>query len=108
MKYKKKHKQKKNKKKQKKIKEYNTVKSAPKCNQVRGKIDTPNTHIHGLTFWLGTGTSIKSGVAKLVFMGPKTRCIVHVYEERTLHTSINNIKYMSYILNHNKHCIKTL
>ena len=29
-----------------KIKEYHTVKSAPKCNQARGKIDTPNTHIH--------------------------------------------------------------
>jgi len=33
----------------------------------RGKIDTPNTQIHDRSLpWLGRGTSIKSGGAKLV------------------------------------------
>ena len=33
----------------------------------RGKIDTPNTHIHDRSLsWFGTGTSIESGRAKLV------------------------------------------
>ena len=36
----------------------------------RDKIDTPNTRIHDrLLSLLGTGTSIKSGRVKLVFMG---------------------------------------
>ena len=34
----------------------------------RRKVDTPNTQIHDSSlYWLGTGTSLKSGEAKLVF-----------------------------------------
>ena len=37
--------------------------------QCRGKIDTPNAQIHDCTLsWLDTGTSIKSGVAKIIFL----------------------------------------
>ena len=33
----------------------------------RGKIDTPNTQIQYHSFsWLGTGTSVKNGIVKLV------------------------------------------
>ena len=38
----------------------------------KGKIDTPNTHIHDRSLpWLGTGTSIKSGGVN--FIGPNLR-----------------------------------
>ena len=53
-----------------KNKKYHTVETAPKCNGKivdRGKIDTPNTHIHDSSLsCLGKGTSIKSGRVKLV------------------------------------------
>ena len=41
------------------------VTTVPKSN--RGKIDTPNPHIHDRSLpWLGAGTSVKSGGIKLV------------------------------------------
>jgi len=47
-----------------KTKKYHTVGTVPKCDR---KIDTPNIHIHDRSLsWIGTGTSIKSGGAKLV------------------------------------------
>ena len=50
-------------------KKYNTVKTIPKSNIriiEREKIDTTNKiHDRSLS-WLGTGTSVKSSVAKLV------------------------------------------
>jgi len=43
----------------------------------RGKIDTPNTHIHDCSLsLLSTGTSIKSGGVKLVLWAPKFPCFV--------------------------------
>ena len=52
-------------------KKYHTVGAIPKSNikiVERRKVDTPNTHIHDSSLsWFGTGTSIKSGGAKLVF-----------------------------------------
>jgi len=53
-----------------KNKKYHTERIIPKSNikiVERGKIDTPNTHIHDCSLsWPGTGTSIKSGGVKLV------------------------------------------
>jgi len=53
-----------------KNKKYHTVGTIPKSNikiVERGKIDTPNTQIQDRSIsYHGTGTSIKSGGAKLV------------------------------------------
>jgi hypothetical protein len=52
------------------IQKYHTVRTVLKIqyqNTERGKIDTPNTHIHDRSLsWLGIDTSIQSGVFKLV------------------------------------------
>ena len=46
------------------------IRTAPKSNTnivERGRIDTPDTQIHDRSLsWLCTGTSIKSGGAKLI------------------------------------------
>jgi hypothetical protein len=47
---------------------YHTVRTVPKSNRKiveSGKIDTLNIHDRSL-YWLGTGTSIKSGGIKLI------------------------------------------
>ena len=53
-----------------KSKKYHTVETITRSNikvVERDKIDTHNTHIHAHSLsWLSTGTSIKSGGAKLV------------------------------------------
>ena len=53
-----------------KNKKYNTAGTVPKSNikiVERDTVDTPNTQIHNRSLsWLGTGTSIKSGGAKIV------------------------------------------
>ena len=37
----------------------------------RSNIDTPNTYIHDDSLsWLGTGTTVKSGGVKILFMDP--------------------------------------
>jgi len=49
---------------------YHTVRTISKSNITiveRGKIDTPNTHVHDRSLsWLGIDISIKSGGVKLV------------------------------------------
>jgi hypothetical protein len=53
-------------------KKYQNVGTIPKFVQ-RGKIDTPNTQIHDLSFsWLGTTNSIQSGGFKTSFMVPNS------------------------------------
>ena len=52
------------------IRVYHTVGTVPKSNikiTKRDNIDTPNTQLHNRSLsWLGTGTKIKSGEAKLI------------------------------------------
>jgi hypothetical protein len=82
-----------------KNKKYQSVWTVHKSNRKfieRGKIDSPNTHVHDHSLsWLGTGTWIKSGRVKIVLWTQiyplseamrSCKCIPHVVKCQPLHT----------------------
>ena len=74
-----------------------------KNHKTISNIDTSNTHVHDSSFfWLGTGMSVKSGVVKLNFMGPRFPSLSEITEiNMSFLVELHVTLYYSYV----KRCI---